>query len=202
MATFCLAWIPHITDNIKSKIFGYQNIKKLIKIAALAVLVVLLCLFFKHYKTGIGSGTSMAPTLGTLNVQLYDKEKTPAYGDIVAITLDKDNLQFQKAYASYGRTLTQDEKITKRVIACPGDDIRVDGNDVYVNGEKMDTSFWSGSWDSVGKNMTYVYQFEQKNIPGYWVIGDNRQESFDSRALGFIPAECVTGVSVWQFSFL
>mgnify|MGYP001614219874 CR=1 FL=1 len=76
----------------------------------------------------------------------------------------------------------------KRIIALPGDTISIRGGSVYLNGNllnenaylKPDVKTYTGAFLKEGESMTIP--------PGeYFVMGDNRSYSSDSREWGFVP---------------
>jgi signal peptidase I len=81
----------------------------------------------------------------------------------------------------------------KRVIGLPGDEVRIDHGSVFVNGERLDEPYISEP-DARGSLC-------QRVAPdSYFVLGDNRPHSSDSREFGLVPRQNLVGrvnVRVW-----
>lgn len=180
-----IQFVKDITNKLKKHCL---NIKTLVRL----VFVIMAAFFLLNFRIAIATGKSMEPTCSVANLQLLKRHGEIKQGDIIAVKLDKDNEEYLEAYEAYGRKLTKDEHIVKRVIACPGDDISVKNNLLYINGELIDTPYWTGNWMPIECEFTY----EAKNIPGYWIIGDNRPVSFDSRAFGYVSEDEVEGIFI------
>ena len=87
-----------------------------------------------------------------------------------------------------------DKDYVKRVIGLPGDTLLLKDGNVYLNGNLLDessylipgTKTYAGSFLKDGQIIT---------IPKdkYFMMGDNRNNSFDSRDYGFVPKDYIVG---------
>ena len=92
----------------------------------------------------------------------------------------------------------------KRVIALPGDTVRVQGDDVFVNDKKQDEPYLKAAietaakngelWNETGPNFPNEFVTEG-TVPAdsFLAMGDNRSNSEDSRRIGFIPYKQLIG---------
>ena len=73
----------------------------------------------------------------------------------------------------------------KRAIGLPGDEVKIENGEVFVNGIKLDEPYVSSPITDEG---TWV-------VPEgmYFVLGDNRKDSLDSRTWGFVPKNDMIG---------
>ncbi len=81
----------------------------------------------------------------------------------------------------------------KRVIGLPGDEIEIDVDGVFVNGERLSEPYVSEQ-DPFARVHLRVKQAH------YFVLGDNRPRSCDSREFGLVPQDYIRGkveVRVW-----
>lgn len=159
-----------------------QNLSNLIYFIFLAVLV----LFFAwlvHTRAlqpyEIPSG-SMEPTIMTNDKVLAEKFSymfgQPKRGDIV--TFDDPHINSRV--------------LIKRIIAMDGDVVDLKNGYVYINGERQDEPYADGKsypLDTTGADpITYPYTVPE----GYmWVMGDNRENSSDSRYFGSVPKSSI-----------
>ena len=75
------------------------------------------------------------------------------------------------------------ELIIKRVIGLPGEKISYKNNELYVNGKRVKENFKKVKDDNVED-----YTIDNEVVPKgyYFVLGDNRPKSADSRDIGYI----------------
>ena len=98
-------------------------------------------------------------------------------------------------------TDTADADLVKRVIGLPGETISSVGSTVMINGKPLQEPWLpalTGSCAEAAENITTT------KIPPdhYFMMGDCRGNSLDSRAWGTLPASYVVGkveVIVWRF---
>lgn len=89
--------------------------------------------------------------------------------------------------------------LVKRVIGLPGQTISEKNGEVYINGRLL-----KEPWLPTG---TLTYHLKTQKIPPgeYFVMGDNRGDSFDSRYFGPIPGSLIVGqvtMLVWRHGHL
>ncbi len=89
--------------------------------------------------------------------------------------------------------LDRKKDFIKRVIGLPGEQIEIMNRKIFINGKLFDGPF--GVYD---KNSRANNNFGPIIIPpnGLFVMGDNRDHSYDSRYWGFVPLESVKGKAV------
>lgn len=155
-----------------------STVSALVVVAAVAVLITTLFLPILQI-----SGDSMAPTLEHDEIVILHKTKKLEKGDLVGFYY-------------------QGKILLKRVIALPGDEVVIDieGN-VYVNQQLIEEPYVTEK--SLGDcDLKFPYR-----VPGtgYFVLGDRRSNSVDSRnsVVGAIEREDIIGkvtVRVWPLS--
>lgn len=94
----------------------------------------------------------------------------------------------------------------KRVIALPGDTVKSQNGNLYVNGKKVNQSYinmdqrkaGTGNWTlkSLSKRNNWLRNKGATKVPAgeYFVLGDNRKVSNDGRYWGFVPKNKIDGV--------
>ncbi len=85
--------------------------------------------------------------------------------------------------------LDPDKDFVKRVVGLPGETVEVRRGSVYINGETLPEPYLSRKDESSARKVT----LEDEE---YYVIGDNRRNSNDSRSWGPVPEDNIVG-RVW-----
>ncbi|MGX7091755.1 signal peptidase I [Hutsoniella sourekii] len=96
-----------------------------------------------------------------------------------------------------------DALYVKRVIGMPGDRIEYKDDKLILNGKALDEPYLEPRKSQVAGDFTFDFTLEdvagQAEVPeGYvFVMGDNRQNSLDGRAFGFVKIDDLHGEADW-----
>ncbi|RYL94447.1 signal peptidase I [Sporolactobacillus sp. Y61] len=95
---------------------------------------------------------------------------------------------------------TKKDDYVKRIIGLPGDTIKYANDQLYINNKPVNEPFLKTSKkELLSSQLTWDYTLEGltgvAKVPSgkYWVMGDNRQNSVDSRIFGFVDQDQVVG---------
>jgi signal peptidase I len=126
------------------------------------------------------AGPSMSPTLPDSNRYLLNRLvylfREPKPEDIVVLQDPED-----KGYA------------IKRIVAKPGDSVYVNAGQIFVNGKLLKEPYLSPDTKTYA-SPKYSAQFWICGAHQYFVLGDNRNNSTDSRIYGAVPQQNILGM--------
>lgn len=158
-----------------------SEVRELIETVGSAVIIAAFIMIFIARAYTV-NGESMMPTLHHGERLLVDKISyrfvEPSRGEIVVFKYPAD----------------PSEQFIKRVIGVPGDTVAVLQGTVYVNNQPLVEDYISAP-----ARIGFAPQVVPENT--YFVLGDNRNNSEDSRfsRVGFVPRELIVGRAVWRY---
>ena len=156
-----------------------EKFKKFLKEAIPYVVIVVVVVLIRTFiVTPVRvTGDSMVPTLTDGEIMLLYKLSKIERNDIVVIDTD-----------------SEDGYIIKRVIALPGEIVEYENGSLFINGKKQS--------DDYGDGITEDFEKVKLGEDEYFVMGDNREWSKDSRIIGPINEEDIMGTtSITIFPF-
>lgn len=147
-----------------------DKVKKIIKeiIPYIIILVVVVVIRTYFVTPVVVNGESMVPTLDGGELMILNKMSDIERFDVVVVDI-------------------KSEDIIKRVIAMPGETIACENGIVYVNDRRQDEEYSQG--------ITSDFEKVTLGDDEYFVMGDNREKSLDSRKLGVFKREQIKGTT-------
>jgi signal peptidase I len=174
---------PPPNSTAKSVRAGIWNALSWVRDLAFSVLIAVVLIVFIWQPVKV-EGTSMMPTL-------VDQER---------IFINKFTYHFGLGDIQHGDMvvfwfpLDQSKSYIKRVIGIPGDVVRIEAGQVYVNGQELYEPY-------VPEDYRDRVSVESQEVPPgeYFVLGDHRSSSSDSRTWGFVKREAIYGKAVFVY---
>lgn len=130
--------------------------------------------------TAVVSGESMEPTLTDGQYLIVNKFSELERFDVV--TFEPPN--------------KPDVFYVKRIIGLPGDTVEYQHNQLILNGTPIEEEYIDDNdYDIFEDHYTLQELFDTNVVPEghYFVVGDNRDNSMDSRSFGFVSEESIVG---------
>lgn len=165
------------------KIFLF--LRELVKLAAIALVIIVPVRYFLIQPFYV-KGTSMEPSFHNYEYLIIDELSyrfhTPQRGEVVVFRYPRD----------------PQEHFIKRVIGLPGESVEIKNNHVYIyntqhpDGFVLNETYLDANEVTVANNENKVTLKDNE----YFVLGDNRDASQDSRFFGAVDKSFITG-RVW-----
>lgn len=133
------------------------------------------------------SGNSMVPTLKNGDYLITEKVSyrfgSPKKGDIIVLKNPRDESQ----------------DFIKRIIALPGEVVKIENDIVYVNGQPISEKYIAASVQTPGGSFLTEGSTVKAGPNQYFVFGDNREHSSDSREWGGVTKEEIVGRAFFRY---
>ena len=184
------------------------------------IIALVLALLFRYFiaTPTIVKQRSMFPTLKEnqrllLNRTYRITKNYPERGDIITfeapsvMEIPQNEVDQSKPMARYEKEPTNifskfvyyvvevtKKSFIKRVIALPGEHVKIENNAIYINGEKLEEDYLREDVKTESE------KFNDFIVPeGYiFAVGDNREHSTDCRSFGCIPINKLEGKVIFR----
>jgi len=143
-------------------------------------------------------GTSMLPNFHNGELVLTNKVSEWLGATQVGLSL---GLDYHRGDVVVVAKPNMDNPIIKRIIGLPGDKIEIKQNQIFINDQVLEETYLPDTTITIAG--TFLHPGESKTIPEhhYAVMGDNRENSLDSRYtdIGFINRDWIQGKVVFRY---
>ena len=168
----------------------WLSIRELIIDSLKLIIVIIIILFLMLYVVSVTQvvGSSMSPTLKDEEVLILNKFQYRFFdvkrGDIVS--LDYEDTKY----------------LIKRIIGLPGETVKIVNNQLYINDKIYEEEYLA---NDLNYDDFSLADLGYSKIPEdmYLVLGDNRENSLDSREIGLIKKEDINGkisLRIWPLN--
>lgn len=153
-------------------------------VMALAFFVMMYLFLFQPHQV---QGNSMLPNFHDQEYLLTDKISykigEPKRGDVVIFKAPKN----------------EEYDYIKRIIGLPGESVGLLGGKIYLNGIPLKENYLPSELATNGESFLKEGQTVPVAPDNYFVLGDNRPHSSDSRDWGPVPKQNIIGKAWWRY---
>lgn len=172
--------------NILKKLAGFVFDIIETVVLALAIFVVIYLFLFQPHQV---KGNSMLPNFNNGEYLLTNKIVYKIHEP------QRENIVVFKAPQN------EEYDYIKRIIALPGESIKISNGVVYINNQPLDESKYLLPTEKGTSAGQFLKEGEEIVVPNdsYFVLGDNRSHSSDSRDWGFVPFKNIVGLAWFRY---
>ena len=167
-------------SSVHTSLWGALSWVRDLAFSVLIAVILIVCI----YQPVKVEGTSMMPTL-TDQERIFINKFTYHFG---LGSIERGDM------VVFWFPLDPSKSYIKRVIGVPGDTVYIDAGQVYVNGHALNEPY-------VPEDYHDRVSYEEHRIPSdqYFVLGDHRSSSSDSRTWGFVKRDAIYGKAVFVY---
>lgn len=164
---------------LAKKVYGLFLVLLIIFVSLLSFVILMSYLFIAQPTRVFGQ--AMAPNYLDGQYYLVDKisykSLAPARGDVIVFKAPNN----------------PDVDYVKRVVGMPGEEVKIQNGKVYINGQVLPELYLSAK--TYTRDGSFMKEGMSIVVPknNYFLLGDNRDHSSDSRAWGFVPRKNIIG---------
>lgn len=156
------------------------SIVRWLRLSLIALLICLILRFFMFIPVTI-DGYSMMPTLKMGEVVLVNRLSDVKRFDTIVFNIEK-------------------QQYVKRVIGMPGDHLVYKNDQLYINGKLKSEPYLQQYREKLNENDTFMSDYDiVVDDNTYYVLGDNRDNSNDSRYFGTVTSDHIIGVAKYVY---
>ncbi|MBI3626708.1 signal peptidase I [Candidatus Uhrbacteria bacterium] len=164
-----------IIDDPKGWKFFSETVSELLKVIVISLVIIIPVRYFLLQPFFV-KGASMEPNFYDHEYLVIDeisyRFKNPQRGEIVVFRYPKDARQY----------------FIKRIIGLPNDSLEIKDNSIYINGVKLDEKTYLPA-----ETTTFGNVFIKLGPDEFFLMGDNRNFSLDSRSFGSVDRRFIVG---------
>ncbi len=153
---------------------------------------------------GIGLACTLGTYLGLLRIASFSRIQVESNSMFPALLPESRVIVDTNAYRHHlpergdiviVRIAGAENPFIKRIVGLPGEQVNIRGGSVYINGIMLNEPYLGNA-----QMHTPVYKIWNLSDSEYFLMGDARNASFDSRSWGPIQADQILGRATWIYS--